>query len=220
MSGILRKKNRYRTIEGGDAANLLPFYLARTGILSEPQAGTVRFTHNSFQEYLTAFYLNVRHQEGAANSFEFLLTRVESEFWRESAHLYLSLRQKDSQNLAYRTILRKLDLNEAGQQLFLAEILGSEEIAFSEEERKRWIELLLLSAMGGIGEPSLWGALLKRKNNLKTAHTLCDDWLKKRPALVRDEFKKQWKKINRLSFLGLDWGNRDDPLEDSKASSG
>ncbi len=217
FSKYLKEQNRFHSIREEDAEKLLPFYLARTGILSEPEAGTIRFAHNSFQEYLTAYYLNVRHQEGR-RSFPFLLERADSEFWRESGHLFLSLRQKDSQNIAYRSLLRELNLNEAEQRLFLAEILGSEEVAFSEEERKRWMEVLLLAEMNGTPDKAPWNALLKRKENAEKAHDLINTWLREEDTTIKNAMKVRWSNVNQVTYLGVDWNQstpEDDPLADN-----
>ena len=216
LSRYLKEQNRFRTIREAEAVKLLPFYLARTGILSEPEAGTIRFVHNSFQEYLAAYYLNVRHQEGNSKSFEFLLNRVGSEFWRESAHLFLSLRQTNSQNLAYRTLLRQLNLNKAGQRLFLAEILGTKEVAFSEQERKRWIELLLLAEINGKEREWPWKALHERKGNVEHAHSLMDQWLKIKEKPIAKALEESWNHVNTFSYLGVDWSSDDDPLGDKQ----
>ena len=86
----------WEKVEQGDGHDLVDYFIARTGLLSEPEEGKVQFFHLSFQEFLTAAYLK-RQWVDIFDRNEFIEKYLKSDkrlhqaFWHEAFILFFNL---------------------------------------------------------------------------------------------------------------------------------
>ena len=175
------ERGRFRDAKPDHAAELVAYFLGRTGILSEPAEGEIQFGHLSFQEYLAAVYLHAGlvastdHDRYAQTVF----AQLEKPHWREVVTLWITIHFLHSQGRGHLALLRQLDVVEPGQGLWLASLLGGGEIDFdssqgARSERSALVALVLATAMkwqNGEGLQSYLGANLA---NLKWVnHWFC-----------------------------------------------
>lgn len=173
---------RFRALKPEDAAELLSYFLARTGLLSEPEEGLVQFGHLSFQEYLAALYLHAAasvSQNKPEFARKYLFDRLDREEWTEVATLFMAIDSIRTQGGGHNEWLLALDFSNPPEVGWLASLLGGRELYLPPEERATWVGLLLAGAVAH-GSEAIGERLVRNVDNRPAVthwfRTACVPW--------------------------------------------
>ena len=140
------KDSRFRTItKEENIENILDYYLARTGLLIEPQDGFIQFSHLSFQEYLTAS--RIYRKQPKRKVEEYLKTELFNKMgrlgWSEISLLFYgidTLNQGEEQSAQLQFLI---NYKEPSHLEFLIKLITITENQLNEEEIRKWFNTII-----------------------------------------------------------------------------